>query len=98
MGVWRFPQLEREVRTMKITKAKDLQEKWRAGLAICGEENGDLQWLGTTKQWDKSENKEVKGYGGGHIARYYPEMLEEHDCHHSRFGEDGCDCDIPIKV
>lgn len=35
----------------------------------------------------------VKGFGGGHIARHHPELLD-HDCHHTPEGEDGCQCDV----
>lgn len=37
---------------MKITLAKEIQAKFKAGLQICGEDKaGNLEWIGTTQQW-----------------------------------------------
>jgi hypothetical protein len=64
---------------MKITKNEELLAKFRAGLIIVGEdEENNLRWLGTKKQWDKSEqNINPLSFGGGHIARHYPEVLDK---------------------
>ena len=46
---------------MKITKARDLQDKFQAGLQICGETpNGRLEWIGSMKQWEKKEDLELR--------------------------------------
>jgi hypothetical protein len=47
---------------MKITPNKDLQANFRAGLQIVGEEDNELQWLGTDSQWklaDKKRDEEI---------------------------------------
>ena len=43
---------------MKITTAKVLQDNFKAGLQICGEEDGELQWIGTDKQWENATEEE----------------------------------------
>lgn len=40
---------------MQITKAKDLQLKFKSGLQIVGEEDNKLQWMGTDQQWKECE-------------------------------------------
>ena len=43
---------------MKISKAEYLQNKFRAGLQIVGEEDGELLWMGTEDQWRLDEQFE----------------------------------------
>ena len=40
---------------MKITTASEIQKNFKAGLQICGEEEGNLQWIGANKQWAKTD-------------------------------------------
>lgn len=52
---------------MKLTTAGELQNKFKAGLQICGENSeGELEWIGTNNQWEQEnlnayydENKQL---------------------------------------
>lgn len=37
---------------MKIQLAKDLQQKFQAGLTLCGEKDNELLWIGEDKEWE----------------------------------------------
>ena len=45
---------------MQITQAKVLQDNFKAGLQICGEEDGELQWIGTDKDWKMAHEEEIE--------------------------------------
>jgi len=43
---------------MKLRTAAEIQNNFKAGLQICGEEDGELQWIGSKKEWEKYEEME----------------------------------------
>jgi len=46
---------------MKITRAIELQKKFRAGLIICGETDNELMWIGNDKDWELEKDKMIEG-------------------------------------
>lgn len=40
--------------------AYEFLAKCRAGLQLCGVEDGQLQWLGTFSQWQRVDEEEKK--------------------------------------
>ena len=45
---------------MQITIAKEIQDKFHAGLQIVGEDyEGNLEWCGTREQWEESDKSNV---------------------------------------
>lgn len=40
--------------------AYEFLAKCRAGLQLCGMEDGQLQWMGTFTQWQQVEKEEMK--------------------------------------
>jgi len=42
---------------MKITTARELQNNFKAGLQIVGENSeGELEWMGNDKEWQETLN------------------------------------------
>ena len=45
---------------MKITTASELQKNFKAGLQICGEEEGNLQWIGSKTDWETQHDEMIE--------------------------------------
>ena len=54
-----------------IYTAEDLQNGFKAGLMICGQEEGELEWIGNQKNWDLLKRLEGEEFYSDRTARDY---------------------------